>query len=129
MNKNQIANELSKIYLENYLKLETQKYNRNYNLDEITRMYLSIYKQILKILIDSKIFNNSINQIAYSISLLYLNMKENIYDDITLYTKEFINSYKYAINEINKDYTLKELLQQPYKQDSKNNIQSKIYKK
>ena len=56
-------------------------------------------------------------------------MKENIYDDITLYTKEFINSYKYAINEINKDYTLKELLQQPYKQDSKNNIQSKIYKK
>ena len=29
MNKNQIANELSKIYLENYLKLETQKYNRN----------------------------------------------------------------------------------------------------
>ena len=129
MNKNQIANELSKIYLENYLKLETQKYNRNYNLDEITRMYLFIYKQILKILIDSKIFNNSINQIAYSISLLYLNMKENIYDDITLYTKEFINSYKYAINEINKDYTLKELLQQPYKQDSKNNIQSKIYKK
>lgn len=129
MNKNQIANELSKIYLENYLKLETQKYNRNYNLDEITRMYLSIYKQILKILIDSKIFNNSINQIAYSISLLYLNMKENIYDDITLYTKEFINSYKYAINEINKDYMLKELLQQPYKQDSKNNIQSKIYKK
>ena len=129
MNKQEIANELSKIYLENYLKLETQKYNRNYNLDEITRMYLSIYKQILKILIDSKIFNNSINQIAYSISLLYLNMKENIYDDITLYTKEFINSYKYAINEINKDYTLKELLQQPYKQDSKNNIQSKIYKK
>ena len=129
MNKNQIANELSKIYLENYLKLETQKYNRNYNLSEITRIYLSIYKQILKILIDSKIFNNSINQIAYSISLLYLNMKENIYDDITLYTKEFINSYKYAINEINKDYTLKELLQQPYKQDSKNNIQSKIYKK
>ena len=129
MNKNQIANELSKIYLENYLKLETQKYNRNYNLDEITRMYLSIYKQILKILIDSKIFNNSLNQIAYSISLLYLNMKENIYDDITLYTKEFINSYKYAINEINKDYMLKELLQQPYKQDSKNNIQSKIYKK
>ena len=129
MNKNQIANELSKIYLENYLKLETQKYNRNYNLDEITRMYLSIYKQILKILIDSKIFNNSINQIAYSISLLYLNMKENIYDDITLYTKEFINSYKYTINEINKDYMLKELLQQPYKQDSKNNIQSKIYKK
>ena len=129
MNKNQIANELSKIYLENYLKLETQKYNRNYNLDEITRMYLFIYKQILKILIDSKIFNNSINQIAYSISLLYLNMKENIYDDITLYTKEFINSYKYTINEINKDYMLKELLQQPYKQDSKNNIQSKIYKK
>ena len=129
MNKNQIANELSKIYLENYLKLETQKYNRNYNLDEITYIYLSIYKQILKILIDSKIFNNSINQIAYSISLLYLNMKENIYDDITLYTKEFINSYKYAINEINKDYMLKELLQQPYKQDSKNNIQSKIYKK
>ena len=129
MNKQEIANELSKIYLENYLKLETQKYNRNYNLDEITRMYLSIYKQILKILIDSKIFNNSLNQIAYSISLLYLNMKENIYDDITLYTKEFINSYKYAINEINKDYMLKELLQQPYKQDSKNNIQSKIYKK
>ena len=89
MNKNQIANELSKIYLENYLKLETQKCNRNYNLDEITRMYLSIYKQILKILIDSKIFNNSINQIAYSISLLYLNMKENIYDDITLYTGHY----------------------------------------
>lgn len=129
MNKQEIANELSKIYLENYLKLETQKYNRNYNLSEITRIYLSIYKQILKILIDSKIFNNSINQIAYSISLLYLNMKENIYDDITLYTKEFINSYKYTINEINKDYMLKELLQQPYKQNSKNNIQSKIYKK
>ena len=129
MNKQEIANELSKIYLENYLKLKTQKYNRNYNLDEITRMYLSIYKQILKILIDSMIFINSLNQIAYSISLLYLNMKENIYDDITLYTKEFINSYKYAINEINKDYMLKELLQQPYKQDSKNNIQSKIYKK
>ena len=129
MNKQEIANELSKIYLENYLKLETQKYNRNYNLDEITRMYLSIHKQILKILIDSKIFNNSINQIAYSISLLYLNMKENIYDDITLYTKEFINSYKYTINEINKDYMLKELLQEPNIKEHKNNIQSKIYRK
>lgn len=129
MNKQEIANELSKIYLENYLKLETQKYNRNYNLDEITRMYLSIHKQILKILIDSKIFNNSINQIAYSISLLYLNMKENIYDDVTLYTKEFINSYKYAINEINKDYMLKELLQEPNIKEHKNNIQSKIYRK
>lgn len=129
MNKQELTNELSKLYLENYLTLEIQRYKRNYNLDEITRIYLSIYKQILKILIDSKIFNGKINQIAYSISLIHLNIKENIYNDITLYTKEFINSYKYAINEINKDYMLKSLLEEQNIKESKNNIQSRIYRK
>ena len=41
MNKQEIANELSKIYLENNLILEKEKYNRNYNIIEITRIYLS----------------------------------------------------------------------------------------
>lgn len=129
MNKQEIANELSKIYLENYLTIESQKYKRKYNLDETTRIYLSIYKQILKILIDSKMFNGQINQIAYSISLIHLNIKENIYNDITLYTKEFINSYKYAITEINKDYMLKSLLEEQNIKEPKNNIQSRIYRK
>ena len=131
MNRQEIANELSKIYLENYLILEREKYNRDYNVIEITRIYLSIYKQILKILIDLKIFNGKINEMAYSIALIYFNknIKENIYDDVTVYIKEFIDSYKYAITEINKDYMLKSLLEESNGKDIKNNIQNRIYRK
>lgn len=129
MNKQKIANELSKLYLENYLTIETEQNNRNYNLDEITRIYLSVYKQILKMLIDSKIFNGMINEMAYSISLIHLNINEDFYYDINQYTKEFINSYRYAITEINKDYMLKSLLEESTIKEPKNNIQSKIYRK
>ena len=131
MNIQKIAKELTEIYLENYLSLEKEQYKRNYNLDEITRYYLSIYKQILKILIESKIINFQNNQLAYSISLIYLKkyIKENTYDNIEIYTKEFIISYKYSIQNINKDYMLKSLLEELNIKDSKNNIQTKTYKK
>ena len=130
MNKQIITKELTEIYLENYLSLEKEQYKRNYNLDEITRYYLSIYKQILKILTNEIIFNNKINQLVYSISLIHLKkyIKENTYDDIDLYTKEFIISYKYISKEIDKDYTLKELLKESAS-DPKKSIQTKTYKK
>ena len=130
MNKQIITKELTEIYLENYLSLEKEQYKRNYNLDEITRYYLSIYKQILKILTNESISNNKINQLVYSISLIYLKkyIKENTYDDIDLYTKEFIISYKYISKEIDKDYTLKELLKESTS-DPKKSIQTKTYKK
>ena len=130
MNKQIIAKELTEIYLENYLSLQKEQYKRNYNLDEITRYYLSIYKQILKILTNESISNNKINQLVYSISLIHLKkyIKENTYDDIDLYTKEFIISYKYISKEIDKDYTLKELLKESTS-DPKKSIQTKTYKK
>ena len=130
MNKQIITKELTEIYLENYLSLEKEQYKRNYNLDEITRYYLSIYKQILRSLIDKLMFNNQINSLTYSISLIYIKnkIKENHYHDINTYINEFIEIYKYAVKEIDKDYSLKELLKENIK-ETKKNIQTKTYKK
>lgn len=130
MNKQTISKELTEIYLENYLSLEKEQYKRNYNLYEITRIYLSIYKQILKILMNSKIINVQINQIAYSISLIYIKkkIKENLYNDIKTYIQDFLEVYKDIQKEINKDFTLKELLEESINETRKN-IQTKTYKK
>jgi len=130
MNKQIIANDLTEIYIDNYLLLEKKQYKRNYNLGEITSYYLSMYKQILKILINEVIFNNQINLLAYKASIIYIknNIKENFCYDINVYTKEFIETYKCILKEIGKDYILKELLKESIK-DSKENIQTKIYKK
>lgn len=124
-----IVNELSKIYIENYLIFEKEKYNRSYNLDEITRIYLSIYRQILKILLDLKIFNVYVNDIAYSVALINLNknIKDNFYVDINMYVRGFVDSYKYAVKEVNKDYMLKNLFEELNINDL--NIRNKGYRK
>ena len=66
----------------------------------------------------------------YSITLIYIKkkIKENRYNEINVYTKDFIEIYKCVSREVDKDYSLKELLIETTK-DYNKNIKTKTYKK
>lgn len=94
----ELTKSLTKIHITEYLNKNTC------DIKDCTTIFINTYQKILKTLIEHQIFNNSIDEFAKEIALILVTsyVKRTSYN-IEELVQTFINSYKYALKELEKE--------------------------